>query len=120
LQVAIGRTTGEVREGFAERLLSLTEQIAANQERFERIEGEAGALEEFDANAEWVLEALGRFDGVWDVMTLESRRRLLHALVTSVVYNEATGTLTTELALARPPQSPPVTARAMTGGMNGP
>jgi DNA invertase Pin-like site-specific DNA recombinase len=118
LQVAIGRTTGEVREGFAERLLSLTEQIASNQERFERIEGEAGALEEFDANAEWVVEALGRFDGVWDVMTLESRRRLLHALVASVTYNDATGTLKTELSLVRQPKSSAVTGRPMAGGTN--
>jgi len=119
LYVAIGRTTGEAREQFAERLLGLTEQIAENQERLERMESDAKALEELDANAEWVVEALGRFDEVWEVMTHDSRRRLLHALVTSVVYNEATGTVTTELALARGPKSSSESAQPMAGGMNG-
>jgi DNA invertase Pin-like site-specific DNA recombinase len=119
LQLAIGRTSGEARERFAERLLGLTEQLATNQERFDKLEIEAHALEELDANAQWVVEALGRFDEVWEVMTLDSRRRLLQALVRSVVYNEATGTLKTELALARKAEASAPTVRATAGGANG-
>jgi hypothetical protein len=99
LNQAIARATGAAQERFGERLLATYDDIAVRQGRLDALDGEERALHELTADARWVAEALGRFDEVWDVMTAENRRRLLHSLVKAVIYDEAAGTLSTELTL---------------------
>jgi DNA invertase Pin-like site-specific DNA recombinase len=99
LNQAVARATGAAQERFGERLLSIYDDIAVRQGRLDALDAEERALQELAAEARWVAEALGRFDEVWDVMTAENRRRLLQSLVKAVIYDEAAGTLSTELTL---------------------
>lgn len=86
----------------AHRLLAgRVEEIGVALERQEarlaEVERALAALEQTEADAGWVAQALIDFDAVWDAMTVLNRGRLIRALVQRIEVDEPSGRVTATL-----------------------
>jgi len=70
------------------------------RKRLAEVERALDAIDGEKVEAEWVAQALANFDVVWDALTATNRGRLLRALVSQVVMNEATGRVDVHMAHA--------------------
>ena len=71
-------------------------------ERIESIEKEIRTLRTAGIAAETLLEALAKFEGVWETLGLEEQARVLDLLLESVVYDGASGSVELTLRDLRP------------------
>ena len=76
----------------------VAERLETQQRLLSETEHALSALAAAEENATWVVDALRRFDDVWDVLTPYNRGRLVRALVDKVVYDDASGAVEVHLA----------------------
>ena len=69
------------------------------RQRASEVERQRAHLRDTEATSAWVTEVLADFDGLWKAMTPENRRRLVAALVQSIVVDEDAGAM--EITFAR-------------------
>ncbi len=102
----VARSEGSTREVFEAKLRASTEAMAAEKECLGRVDRELAvlvALTERYAEVEWVAEALGDFERVWELMTAPNRARLLGLLVERVVVSgDEVAVQLSELVLGAP------------------
>ena len=91
LAESLSEARGAARRFMAGRIEAVGEDLAACESRLAEVERELADLDAVDIEAGWVAEALGRFDEVWDVLTIENGARLVRAVVERVEVDEATG-----------------------------
>ena len=102
----LGSATGAVVGLLADRLDDAGEALASNEELLARVDRSLALLVQAEVDADWVAGALGDFDAVWEVMTLENRGRLVRALVQTVAVDGTTGAVTATLADLQLPAVP--------------
>ena len=88
---SLSGASGPVRAAIDRKLLPLGEALEAKQARLVEVEARLLALEVAAADAQWVAQALGRFDEVWALMTDDSKKHFVHALVDRVEVDEPMG-----------------------------
>ncbi len=102
----VARSEGSAREVFEAKLRGSTEAIASEKERQAKVERELAdlaTLAKRHAETEWVAEALGDFEGVWEMMTAPNKSRLLALLVERVVITgDEVAVQLSELVLGAP------------------
>ena len=85
------------RRLIEERMEQVGQSITVAESRLAEVERALSGLDEMQAEARWVSEALGNFDAVWDAMTIANRSRMVRAVVRRVEIKESTGEVTTVL-----------------------
>jgi DNA invertase Pin-like site-specific DNA recombinase len=98
LAEAAGATDGAARRLIEERLRNVGEDLAAREARLAAVERRLGALTSLEVEGAWVERALREFDGMWELLTLDNRARLVRAVVTAVEIDQAAGQVTVRLA----------------------
>lgn len=63
------------------------------RQRARQVEQQRVSLRDTEATIAWVTGVLADFDGLWKAMTPENRRRLVAALVQSIVVDEDAGAM---------------------------
>ncbi len=94
----VQETTGPATHLLGRRLQEVGAELARREQRLAEVERRLTALDDRVAEAEWVASVLRDFDALWDIMTPANRYRLVHAVVTRVVVNEATEKIEITLA----------------------
>jgi hypothetical protein len=98
LAEAAGATDGAARRLIEERLRNVGEDLAAREARLAAVERRLGALTSLEVEGAGVERALREFDGMWELLTLDNRARLVRAVVTAVEIDQAAGQVTVRLA----------------------
>jgi site-specific DNA recombinase len=80
---------GPGKRFIEDRLEEVGNRQACLQERLAIVERDLAALENTKVDAEWVTQTLDAFSEVWDALTVENRRHLVHAIVDRVVGQRA-------------------------------
>jgi DNA invertase Pin-like site-specific DNA recombinase len=93
----LGTANGTAHRLLEERIEELGAQIAGGEQRLHQVERALNELRKTEIEASWVADALGHFDDVWDVLTVENQARLVAALVNEVVVDDLAGTVSAEL-----------------------
>ena len=65
--------------------------------RLVEIDQQVAALDAAEIDATWVAETLADFDRIWELLTMENRRRLIEALVSMVAVDTEAELITVEL-----------------------
>lgn len=94
---SLGTTNGTAHRLLEDRIEELGEQIARSESRLYQVERALAELKRTEIEASWVADALGHFDDVWDVLTVENQARLVAAVVKEVVVDDLAGTVSAEL-----------------------
>jgi len=94
---SLGTTNGTAHRLLEDRIEELGEQIARSESRLYQVERALAELKRTEIEASWVADALGHFDDVWDVLTVENQARLVAAVVQEVVVDDLAGTVSAEL-----------------------
>ncbi|WP_426747387.1 recombinase family protein [Myxococcus faecalis] len=97
---SLSKLEGPARRLVEEKLTAAEVEVTGMRKRLAEVERALDAIEGEKVEAEWVAQALGSFDAVWDALTPTNRGRLLRALVGRVVVNEATGQVDVHMAHA--------------------
>jgi hypothetical protein len=63
-------------------------------------------LDDARSDARWVTDVLNDFDQLWNAMTPENRRRLVAALIDTIVVDEGAGTMRIRFAEILPRSEP--------------
>ncbi len=90
--------SGAARQTMEARTQNVVGRLSQQEARLAEVERELAALENHRADAAWTSRLLSDFDRMWEVMTPESRQRMVFILIDHVEVNEEKGTLTTVLA----------------------
>lgn len=105
LALAIGDAPEAARRVLTRRLDEESAIVARQEERLATVQRELRDLDTTEAEIAWVEGSLGRFDGIWDVLTDANRVRLVRALVRGVVVDlereQVHVELATDIACAR-------------------
>ena len=122
-RVPRGEATGAASRLLDQRIAEVGGELGRCETRLADVVRDLAALDRADVEARWIGQALGDFDAVWDVLTIENRARLVRALVRRVEVDETTGEATailTDLDLddlagedapAPPPPRPRISCR---------
>jgi DNA invertase Pin-like site-specific DNA recombinase len=107
----LGALAGAARVRAEEKLTQTCRDLDELRQRAREVEHQRMRLQDAEATTAWVTDVLSDFDGLWKAMTPENRRRLVAALIESIVVDEEAGTMEINFvdALA---VSEPVGARA--------
>jgi len=97
LAATLGSITGTARRLLEQRIEALGEELGCHENRLAEVERSLAALDQSEADAQWVAQALADFDAIWELMTTENRGRLIRALVEHVVVDEPSGRVTAVL-----------------------
>ncbi len=88
-----GALAGLAKSHAEGRFAQTCRDLEELRERAKQVEHQRLLLRETEATAAWVAEVIADFDGLWKAMTPENRRRLLAALIESVIVHEDAGTM---------------------------
>lgn len=94
----IAKAEGLARALLEDRLADANAAVTRSESQLEQVERDLGSLAQAEVDARWVARALADFDGVWGLMTIENRGRLVRALVKGVSVNGGTGSVRIEMA----------------------
>ncbi len=90
---SLGALVGPAKDEARDRLTQTSRDLDRLRQRAREVERERAHLRDTEATSAWVTEVLGDFDGLWKAMTLENRRRLVAALVQTIVVDEDAGSM---------------------------
>ena len=122
-----GNVEGNARSLLEARATFLALDLKEAQGKSRETKQKIAALNQAEVDGKWVASMLRDFDHVWDVMSVENRGRLIHALVRTVTVDDAAETVEVELvnlaaelpecpADADPPDTTPREAVAQEAG----
>ena len=94
----VGEAKGAAASLLDQRVQDVGSELARCEARMAEVERALTALDGVEIDGKWVVQALKDFDAVWDVLTVENRARLVHALVHLVEVDEPTGRVMAVLA----------------------
>jgi DNA invertase Pin-like site-specific DNA recombinase len=91
------RVHGAARHIIERKLEASSDELAYVEEQLARAQREFQALQAVGSDAREILIAAGKFEAIWEILSIENRGRLLRALVEKVVVHEAAGTVAVHL-----------------------
>ncbi|MGO8995683.1 MAG: recombinase family protein [Polyangiaceae bacterium] len=89
----LGALVGPAKEQAQEKFTQTCRDLDRLRQRARDVERQRAHLRDTEATAAWVTEVLADFDGLWKAMTPENRRRLVAALVQTIVVDEDAGAM---------------------------
>ena len=89
--------SGRPRVLLEERAAFLAQELNEGQASLRETKKKLAAVDQAEVDGKWVASMLRDFDQVWEVMSVENRGRLVHALVRTVTVDDAEGTVEVEL-----------------------
>jgi DNA invertase Pin-like site-specific DNA recombinase len=89
----LGALVGPAKEQAQEKLNQTCRDLDRLRQRARDVERQRAHLRDTEATTAWVTQVLADFDGLWKAMTRENRRRLVAALVQTIVVDEEAGAM---------------------------
>lgn len=85
---SLAHVNGSTRRQLESQIQALGQDLERHQTRLAAIDRELAALDELQIEGQWIADCLVDFGRVWELLSLENRARLLHAVIERVEVDE--------------------------------
>jgi len=92
-----GESEGAARQLIEDRITDIGRELDEAQKQVVDAKRQIAVLDQAEVDGKWVAATLQDFDRIWDVMSLANKGRLVRAIVSKVVVDDARGSVVVEL-----------------------